>query len=71
MSNLSTVREKPISVGLKIGLCAWMGAVMFVFLVLFGPPEFWSVVQRLGIVYGKLCQLQVWLQSFFTAGYLS
>jgi hypothetical protein len=70
MSNLSNVRKKPIPLGFKISLCAWMGAVTFVFLLLFGPPEFWSVVQRLG-VYGKLHQLQVWLQPFFTAGYRS
>ena len=70
MLNLTTVRQKPIPVGLKIGLCVWMGAVMFVFLLLFGPPEFWSVMQRLDVPI-KLYQLQVWLQSFFTSGYLS
>jgi hypothetical protein len=59
-----------ISVWIKLLLCIWMGAVIFIFLIMFGPPEFWSIGQGLGI-YDGLMKLQGLLTPFFTAGYLS
>jgi len=65
-----TSAYRPVSTGIKITLCIWMGAVIFIFLIMFGPPEFWSVARRLGIS-GGLRQLENLLTPFLTAGYLS
>ena len=54
----------------KIIIAAWMFTVIFVYLLLFGPPEFWSICERIGVMY-TLQQWQAWLQPYFTAGYLS
>ena len=62
--------QPSISVWIKLLLCIWMEAVIFIFLIMFGPPQFWSIVQRLGI-YGELMKLQGLLTPFFTASYLS
>jgi hypothetical protein len=63
--------RKPISLlFIQIAVIVWMVTVMFVFLVLFGPPEFWTLIKKLGIN-DELIRLQTLLQSFFTASYKS
>jgi hypothetical protein len=63
--------RKTISILLiQISLIVWMGMVIFVFLVLFGPQEFWILTSKLGI-HDELIRLQTLLQSFFTATYQS
>ena len=54
----------------KILVCLWMFLAVFVYLLLFGPPEFWSISDRMGIGY-IFQQWQAWLQPYFTAGYLA
>jgi len=54
----------------KIGVFFWMFIVIFVYLLLFGPPEFWFFMDRIGL-YDNLLGWVSWLQSFFSAGYLS
>jgi hypothetical protein len=53
---------------LKILVCIWMFLAVFVFLLLFGPPEFWSICQRMGVGY-IFQHWEAWLQPYFTAGY--
>jgi len=63
------IKERPLPIMVKIGVFFWMFAVIFVYLLLFGPPEFWSILERLGLGYF----FRVWrdaLQPFLTAGYL-
>ena len=54
----------------KITLLVWMGAVMFVYLLLFGPHVLWRILGHMGLN-TILEPLRVWLQAFFTAGYKS
>ena len=58
------------SLWIKIALCAWMGAVVLLFIILFWPPCLWGLAQGLGIM-DKLQLLQDWITPFFSAGYLS
>jgi hypothetical protein len=58
------------SVWVKAILCGWMFLVVFIYLLLFGPPEFWLFIERLGFVDG-LQIWRAWLEPFFTAEYLS
>ncbi len=54
----------------KMGIFFWMFSIIFVYLLLFGPPEFWSISERIGL--SRL--FQEWrgvLQPVFTAAYLS
>jgi hypothetical protein len=70
MTQQTELRPIIVPIWLKVIVCFWMFAVIFVYLVLFGPPQFWSVLQRLG--FGNL--FEQWrdvLQPFFVAGYLS
>jgi hypothetical protein len=63
------IKNSTIHVTIKIGIFLWMFIVIFLYLLLFGPPEFWSILERLGLGYF----FRVWrdaLQPFFTAGYL-
>jgi hypothetical protein len=62
--------EFSISVWARIGLCAWIGTVMSLYVILFWPPYLSRLVQGLGIM-DLLQQLQTWIKPFFTAGYLS
>ena len=64
------IQERPIPLAIKVIILIWMFAVIFTYLILFGPPEFWSISQRLGID-SALHQFEVWLRPFFTAEYLS
>jgi hypothetical protein len=63
------IKESPIPIWVKMCVLLWMVIVIFVYLLLFGPPEFWSILDRLGLGYF----FRVWrdaLQPFLTAGYL-
>jgi hypothetical protein len=54
----------------KILLLVWIGLVLLVFLVLYGPPEIQSIVRRMGFEDG-FNRLYEWLKTFFVADYLS
>lgn len=58
------------SVWIKIVLVSWMILALFVHLLLFGPPEFWFFIDRLGLA-GELQVWQAWLRPFFVAEYRS
>jgi len=62
--------EHPLSRWVKIALCAWMGAVTLLFIILFWPPSLWGLAEALGIL-DKLRLIQQWITPFFTANYLS
>ncbi len=54
----------------KVFFLLWVFFVVALHFLFFGPPEFWSIFGRLGL--NDLFQgVIAWLQSFFTAGYLS
>ncbi len=58
------------SVWVKAIIGIWMFFVVFTYLLLFGPPEFWLFIGRLGLL--PLFQSwKSWLEPFFTADYLS
>jgi len=62
---------KPIApTAIYFALLVWMFAVLLVYLVLFGPPQFWFLAEKVGLS-SKLTELRFWLQPFFTANYLS
>jgi hypothetical protein len=70
MSQQIEIRERPLSIIVKIGIVFWMFSIIFVYLLLFGPPEFWSISERIGVS----SVFQEWrglLQPLFTAVYLS
>ena len=54
----------------KALVCLWMLLAVFVNMLLFGPPEFWLFVQRLGVL-ETLQAWASWLQPFLRADYLS
>jgi len=58
------------SVWIKIIIGIWMLLVVFIYLLLFGPPEFWFFIQRLDL-FDLLKAWRSWLEPFFTADYLS
>ena len=64
------MKHLTIPVWTKIMFGLWMVIVIFVHLLLFGPPEFWLFIERLGLL-GLLQGWASWLAPFFTAGYLS
>ncbi len=37
-----------ISLAVKIMAIIWMGAVLFIFLTTFGPPQFWELLEKIG-----------------------
>ena len=60
---------KQLSTLVKMGILFWMFTVIFVYLLLFGPAEFWEISQRLGFSnFFHVCRN--WLRPFFMAGYL-
>lgn len=54
----------------KAIFAGWMFLVMFVYLILFGPPEFWLFAERSGF-WSMFQAWKSWLEPFFTAYYLS
>jgi hypothetical protein len=53
---------------IRIGIFFWMVLVIFVYLLLFGPPEFWSISTRLGFrSFFEACRDL--LRPFFTAAH--
>lgn len=48
-------------------LLVWIVLTLFVFLLLFGPPELWWVLQKIGLD-EALRSAQLWLSAFFRAG---
>jgi hypothetical protein len=63
------IKGASIPVAVKMGVFLWMIIVIFVYLLLFGPPEFWSISEQSGLGH----YFHVWrdaLLPFFTAGYL-
>ncbi len=63
-------REPTTHAAIYLIILIWMFAVLVVYLVLFGPSEFWLLVGRIGIN-DKLVELRAWLQPLLTAKYLS
>lgn len=63
-------RSLSISIWVKIVLCAWMGVVVLLFVILFWPPYLVGLAQGLGIL-DKLQLLQNLIGPFFRASYLS
>lgn len=66
----SEVKQLQNLVALKIIFWIWILAVIFVYLTLFGPPEFWRLAERLRLA-DEFVRFQTWLRPFFTANYLS
>jgi hypothetical protein len=69
MNRLLEIKERLLPITVKVGIFFWMFIVILVYLSLFGPPEFWSIVERLGIWY-FFKEVHVWLRPFLEAGYL-
>lgn len=70
MSQQVETRRRPFFTIVKIGIVFWMFFIVLMYLLLFGPPEFWSISERIGVSY----LFQEWrglLQPLFTAVYLS
>lgn len=70
MTQLSSLQQKRTTIWIKALVCLWMFLAIFVYLLLFGPPEFWLFVQRLGVL-ETLQGWASWLQPFLRADYLS
>ncbi len=70
MSQLSLVPKRISLVWVKAILVLWIFLIVFIYLLLFGPPEFWSFIERLGLL-NVLQSWKSWLEPFFTADYLS
>lgn len=70
MNQQSTNQKYFMALPLKIGLFFWMCLIVSVYLILFGPPEFWALAQRVGFQ-DLLYKLQAWIRPFLTAEYLS
>jgi len=66
----SLVPKGIYSVWVKVILSVWMFLVVFIHLLLFGSPEFWLFIERLGLL-NILQAWRSWLEPFFTANYLS
>jgi len=54
----------------KAVVATWMFIVVFASLILFGPPEIWLFMERLGLA-TVLQSLKSWLEPFFTADYMA
>ena len=50
---------------IKLGMCLWISAVFFIFIILFGPPHFWVIAERIG-VYDWLVTLVNIINPFFS-----
>ena len=70
MTQPSLIPRGMYSVWAKIIIGAWMFLVVFTYLLLLGPPEFWLFIERLGFL-NILQAWKSWLEPFFTANYLS
>ena len=66
----SLIQRALSSVWIKTVLCSWMFFIVFLYLLLFGPPEFWLFIERLGLN-NLLQSWRSWLEPFLTANYLS
>jgi len=64
------VPKRIYSVWVKAIFSAWIFLVIFIYLLLFGSPEFWLFTERLGLL-NMLQSWRSWLEPFFTADYLS
>jgi len=65
-----TTRKKQLTIIIKIAILFWMFSVVLAHLLLFGPPEFWSISERFGLG----TSFQEWrevLQPLFTSVYKS
>lgn len=70
MDQQKEIKERILPLTIKTIIFFWMFIVIFVFLLLFGPPEFWSIADRIGLrVFFK--DIRNWLQPFLEAGYLA
>ncbi len=70
MKRFALMQTRRAQLSMKILVCVWMFLAVFVYLLLFGPPEFWSISDRMGV--GDLFQQwHAWLQPYFTAVYLT
>ena len=38
------------SIFIKILMLGWMIAILFVYLTMFGPPEFWELLEKIGLL---------------------
>jgi len=63
MSQLSLIPKKLTPVWIKVVLVLWIFLVLFIYLLLFGPPEFWSFIERLGLL-NVLQSWRSWLEPF-------
>jgi len=52
----------------KLFILVWMGVVIFAWLLLFGPDEFWWLVGQIGLS-EQLQLLRAIIYPFFIAGY--
>jgi hypothetical protein len=69
MKQQEEIKKRVLPLTLKTIIFFWMLIVVFVFLILFGPPEFWSISERLGL--GHFFRVgRDWLEPYFIAGYL-
>ena len=69
MNQQLEIKKRPLLTTAKVGIFFWMLAVIFLYLLLFGPPEFWFIIGRLG--FNKVFRVwHEWLEPFFKAGYL-
>jgi hypothetical protein len=69
MNQQEESREVQLPTAIRLTIFFWMVLVIFVYLLLFGPPEFWSISDRLGfrIIFKDIHN---WLVPLLSAGYL-
>jgi hypothetical protein len=53
----------------KVGIFFWMLSAVLLYILMFGPPEFWYIFEKMGVWY-FLKEIRVFLQPFLTADYL-
>jgi hypothetical protein len=53
----------------KAGIFFWMFSAVLIYILMFGPPEFWYILEKIG-VWHFLKEIRVFLQPFFTADHL-
>lgn len=56
-----SVRINPLA---SVSFLLWMATAIFVYLILFGPPQFWSLSEKIGISNG-LVHLRETIYPFF------
>lgn len=54
----------------KVVVLLWVLAVTFVYILFFGPPEFWWLLEQIGLR-EPINALRSWLLPYFTSGYKS